>query len=353
MSNDTNSNKSYTNVCGYYNGARWSIQLVISRFNITLTLKPGEYLLDRQGRKINDPYFDVYVKNKQLSKETSDTPVPLITVPVITPSVAATTPGSSPVRAVTEWKLNDRGIRQPVLTPKAEPKTDLPVPSIPMVSANASSVRPMTMQEARDAGFVRKVREVPEDYGVTDTTGLPPSRIPQMKYSIDPTVGKTAKPLPKELLQLPKDDPSNPARSQLVTNLAQGSQTPPPEDGPASPFGNTAVPNAPENSPITAGAPAPLAESQLEDITDVEPPDLGPDATPQLGVPEPVADPEEVSPRAAIQAEITAKPAGQPAPRTYRCPVCSKSCGTREQLKIHANNQHRDKYSAIMELNPA
>src|SRR5579885_2120817 len=180
------SNTQMTNVVGYYNGERWPIQLVISKFNITLTLKAGEYILDRAGRKINDPYFELFVQNKQLRREESDKPVPLITVPVVTVATPLTTPQANPVRAVTQWTRDSKGVRQPVLA-QPEPPVQLPAA---VVATASDSVRPMTMEDARKAGYVRRVRDVPEEYGVPDTTGLPPANIPRMKVAIDPSMNK-------------------------------------------------------------------------------------------------------------------------------------------------------------------
>ena len=64
-----------TNVSGYFNAAHWPIQLVLPRHNITLTLKPGDFILDRKGRKINDPYFEAFAGSAQLAREISETPV--------------------------------------------------------------------------------------------------------------------------------------------------------------------------------------------------------------------------------------------------------------------------------------
>jgi len=317
-----------TTVAGYYNGNRWPIQLVISKLNITLTLEPGKYILDRQGRKINDPYFEVFANNKQLHREIGPAPVPIIAIPEVT---GTTTPAATtnPVRAVTEWKRDERGVRQPVLN---QPTGGTALPAAVVASAS-ESVKPMSMDEARRRGFVRKVREVPEDYGVNDTTGLPPSGIPKMRYSIDPGVNNPAPALPKEMLALPKDDPNNSSRAQLVAGLTQGAAAPAPEDAAANPFSNTAVVNAPPNSPIMAGTPAPvlLAESDEPDI--------------ELGV----AAPDDEMPQPNVAAAATA-PALRPitAANQFVCMACGAPHKWRSQLIKHANQKHPDRINAIM-----
>ena len=316
-----------TTVVGYYNGNRWPIQLVISKLNITLTLEPGKYVLDRQGRKINDPYFEVFANNKQLHREVTTKEVPIIAIPEVT---GTTTPSAqtNPVRAVTSWTRDERGVRQPVLN---EPTGGTELPAAVVASASAS-VQPMSMEEARKRGLVRKVREVPADYGVNDTTGLPPGGIPKMRYSIDPGVNRPATPLPREMLALPKDDPSNPARSQLMAGLSQGSAAPPPEEASSNPFANTAVVNAPPNSPIMAGTPAPIMES--EPAMEAEDP-------------EPMPQPDVPVQRQAPAPLRPVTPSDQ-----FVCHLCGAPHKWRSQLVKHANQKHPESVRAIMAFYP-
>lgn len=357
-----------TTVVGYYNGNRWPIQLVISKLNLTLTLEPGKYILDRAGRKINDPYFEVFANNKQLHRESSATPVPIIAIPEITAPVPPTT--SNPVRAVTEWKRDERGIRQPVINQPQPPQTETAAALPPAVLASAtSSVKPMSIEEARRLGLVRKVREVPEDYGVNDTTGLPPGGIPKMRYSTDPGVHKPAPPLPKEMLALPKDDPANPDRAKLVAGLAQGSAVPAPENASSNPFANTAVANAPVNSPITAGTPVaqPITESApvvpvaappvihphaaqipVDEPDDVEEPDIEPVLT--GGFPEPDLPPAAAQPPVAPAAAAPLLPIA--AANQFVCGLCGHGVKYRSQLEKHAIQKHPDRVRAIMAAYP-
>lgn len=346
-----------TNVVGYYNGNRWPIQLVISKLNITLTLEPGKYVLDRQGRKINDPYFEVFANNKQLHRETSETPVPVIVIPEVTTTV--TSAQTNPVRAVTEWKRNERGIREPVLNQPA-PATAAPALPAAVIASATASVQPMSIEEARRRGLVRKTRDVPEDYGVTDTTGLPPSGIPKMKYALDPGVNKPAAPLPKELLALPKDDTANPTRAQLVAGLAQGSATPAPEEASANPFANTAVVNAPPNSPIVAGTPTPQPPVVLTEAVEVaEPPveeeptfETEPESPLVGGLPAPALPEEEVAatPAPAPAAPAPAAPALRPitSASQFVCIACQAPFKWRSQLQKHAHQKHPERVRAIM-----
>jgi hypothetical protein len=69
--------KATTQVLGYYNGAKWPIQIVLPRLNVTLRLEPGAHVRDAGGQKINDPFFEAFAKQGQLSRELSDVPVPI------------------------------------------------------------------------------------------------------------------------------------------------------------------------------------------------------------------------------------------------------------------------------------
>lgn len=366
--------KQMTNICGYYNGNRWPIQLVISKLNITLTLEPGKYVLDRSGRKINDPYFEVFANNKQLHRETSATPVPLIIIPEVTSANTPTAPGN-PVRAVTAWTRDAKGLRQPVL--EQAPTTTPAATALPaaVVASATDSVTPMSMDEARKRGLVRKTRDVPEDYGVTDTTGIPPSGIPKMKYAIDPGVNRPAPPLPPQMLTVAKDDPARQTKSQLVAGLAQGAKAPVVED--SNPFANTSVRTAPVNSPIIAGTPMTVAESaestlpvegEMVEADAVDGTAEGQQSVDQV-LPEPELEPETetepvrtppVQPSAARPAAVRPPPAtASTTPATppvrpltpstsFVCMACSQTFKFRSLLAKHAQTKHPDRVSAIL-----
>ena len=67
-----------TPVLGYYNRAKWPIQIVFPKLNVNLTLEPGEFMCDSAGRKINDPLLEAFAKHEgMLSRELSDVLVPI------------------------------------------------------------------------------------------------------------------------------------------------------------------------------------------------------------------------------------------------------------------------------------
>jgi len=321
-----------TSIVGYYNGNKWPIQLVISKLSITLHLQPGEYILDRQGRKINDPFFEVYANGKQLQRETSDRPVPVIRVPQSVINVAPRSDGLS-VHAVTEFKEDKHGVRQPVM-PKPR--------DIPEQAINKPSVIAMSMDEARKSGLIKKPREVPEDYGVTDTDGTPPrlSDVPKIKYAIDSSMTKRPADLPKELLQMPSEIASQ--RQPLLTQLKKAEATNAALDSETG-FMNTIVRTAPPNAPVVAGKPAAITESAAPE----------PEAPPVVPLPEPELDePTESLPPVPTEEVVPAPPdEAAPAPRTdnpFVCSVCNIERKFRSQLKQHAESKHPDQVDAIM-----
>jgi hypothetical protein len=342
-----------THTVGYYNGAKWQVQVYISRpVSITLTLKGGEYILDREGRKVNDPFFEIYVKNKQLCRETSDTPVPLLRIPNLEAQAVAST---NPVRAASKFALDAHGVRKPVM-----PKASIAVaPEI-----NAEPVKGMSMDEARKLGLARKIRIVPEDYGQTDTDGAPPRLPPPIRYSIDPTMLKKPTPLPAALLKVEsKGITDAPARSQLISQLSKSSAAP---AAPASAnlFLNQTTVNVPANSPLIAGKPSVRPPTP-------EPEDILPDDVPDQ--PEPAAGAEEevqfvTEPDALVaglpEPDVTELQESEPLPSRpptkpmtpsdrFICLACGKPYKFRSQLVKHVNHDHPDKADELLSQYPA
>ena len=352
-----------TNTVGYYNGARWPIQLVISKLNITLHLKPGEYVLDRDGRKINDPFFDAY---QQLKKEISDEAVPLIIIPAVQPAATASAVhGNNPVRGTAKFKMGTDGVRRPEMPAAPSPSAVLAQENTP---AGVNPVTPMSMDEARRLGLVRRVREVPENYGVDDNAGAPPRIMPTIKYSVDPSMLKKPKALPKELLLVEGKDISNPgARTQLVSQLAKGAMT---EATPssASAFLNQTTPTAPAGSALTAGPAMP--RSVLRSRTPALPPveqesPLEPEMTEaeetaaETGaatVDLPAPDLTELQQEQQEQAPAELLPPvdlKQPAKRDrFICAGCGVPFKFYSQLQKHAEAKHKTTYAAIMAAYP-
>jgi hypothetical protein len=259
-----------TNVVGYFNPNSWPIYIEISELNIKCELKPGQYIRDRAGNYINDPVFDDYVQPKGLSKATGDAPVPVNFVPRFVKTVR-------PAHSVTQATSF---VRQPdgTVVPSYAQNPNVAAPEIP---ANKCPHIGMTVEKARQLGLIGKPRIVPEDYGVTDSTGAPTASkdLPGIKYSIEsPPKIHTAAPLTPELTEADERlSPQEAARrAQLQQSLTRASTAtsgenfdparvrpagaavaPVPMKAPSEPTSITAIPPKPVAKKAPAPAPAP------------------------------------------------------------------------------------------------
>lgn len=198
-------------VVGYFNPNTWPIQVAISELNLSVPLQPMEYILDRSGRKINDPILEPYVGPKMLQRETSNKPVNILRIP--TRPVPVADPRAHPIG---QGFKDARGKWQPPAP--ADPNSPI-TGQPPAPSASKSSVTGMSIEEARKRGFIGKQRIVPEDYGMDETAGSPQrgDKIPTIKSSYE-SPARAARPgaLPKELT-----DAVLPAAAPLVQSLAE------------------------------------------------------------------------------------------------------------------------------------
>ena len=117
--------KATTQVLGYYNGAKWPIQIVFPKLNVSLTLEPGAYIRNASGQKINDPYFEAFAKQGQLSRELSDVPVPIFRIhPEAPRNVVNTNKNGSSV-----FKEYAKGFKQITLENLLKPDEHMSYPS--------------------------------------------------------------------------------------------------------------------------------------------------------------------------------------------------------------------------------
>lgn len=167
----TASTAPHTNVVGYYNGNTWPLHISISEANLNFQLGPGQFLLDKAGRKINDPKLDVYAGPKMLSKETGKRALPIIPLPSIdvrTVNVSANPVGSKHRDGGGQW------VNTPVTPGTASTGASKPTQG-------------MTMEEARRRGFIGKQRIVPEDHGPADTASSTVAAPAEMAVSMEST----------------------------------------------------------------------------------------------------------------------------------------------------------------------
>lgn len=336
MSKEAPEGQTYTT--GYYNGKSWPIQLVVSRFNATLYLPPGEFIRDKQKRKINDPFFEVYVKGGTLARETSDQPVPLLTVPVMAAPVAVINDGQS-VRSVTEFTTDAKGQKQPVI-----PQPKLAVEQ----SINKPAFVGMSMDEAKKMGLIRKVREVPEDYGVPDnSSATPPRTPPPLKFAVDTDQpARPSAPLPPPPPIAPPVIPAakSPARKQLQEQLRTGAQETAALDTETG-FLNVAMQNIPSNvglaqPDISASSVPPVIESEAlpsPNLDEVLPAPVEEEGEETQPVPQQTVKPVRVPPR-------TSK---------YICLDCAKTFKMRPELVGHAKKEHPERVAVLLAPYPS
>lgn len=197
-----------TNVVGYFNPNTYRVNVAISELNLTVLLEPMQFVMDRQGRKINDPLFDRFVGSKMLSPEISRKPVPVIAIPA---QAEARVPDSRHV--VQAGVRNQQGKWQQAPEPPPLPVNTVPPP------VTSSPTQGMSMDEARKRGLVGRSRPVPEDYGATETSGVPSSgeKIPPIRYAVESVApAARAGALPKELVEQVRPDVA-----PLVSGLAR------------------------------------------------------------------------------------------------------------------------------------
>lgn len=334
MTKDAPEGQTFTT--GYYNSKSWPIQLVVSRYNVTLYLPPGEFIRDKQKRKINDPFFEVYVKGGTLARETSDKPVPVLTVPVVVAVQGPVNDGQS-VRSVTEFTTDAKGQKQPVI-PMPKPSSEQ--------SINKPAFVGMSMDEAKKMGLIKKVREVPEDYGVTDnSSATPPRTPPPLKIAVDTDqparpsapVVQTSAPPPPAAIPVAR----TPARKQIQEQLKKGAVEAEALDSETG-FLNVALQNIPANvglaQPEVVSAPEPVEETlpspNLEETLPA-PPELETEEEP-IAVPAPTVKPARVPPR----------------PNKYACMDCGQTFKLRPELVGHAKREHPDNITAILAAYP-
>jgi len=335
MTKEAPEGQTYTT--GYYNSKSWPIQLVVSRYNVTLYLPPGEFLRDRQKRKINDPFFEVYVKGGTLARETSDKPVPILHVPIPTPVVGPANDGQS-VRSVTEFTTDSKGQKQPVI-PQPKPSTEQ--------SINKPAYVGMSMDEAKKMGLVRKVREVPEDYGVPDnSSATPPRTPPPLRIAMD-----TDQPARPSAPVLPIQPPPPPAavpvaktaaRKQMQEQLRRGAVETKELDSETG-FMNVAMQNIPAGVGFAQPEIAMQAQEQVFETDALPTPNIGADEV--LPVPQEDSDTEE---QASIP-QPTVKPARVPVrANKFACMECGQTFKLRPELVGHAKREHAEQITAIL-----
>lgn len=353
-----------TNVVGYFNGNDWPINISSSELGVMITLQPREYLLNSAGQKINDPYFERYLQPRQLSKEVLKSgAVQMVMAPRRINQVEgqAVMTHAHPVRAVTQFVSDAKGVRRPVI-PQAV------AVAVPLI--NAPSVRGMSVEEARAQGIIGKPRLVPEDFGAEDNAnGNPVTHAPMIRHSIESTPKvRMADQLPPELVN---NVGLKPEQAQVANALVQGLSVAAHQLNPAESTGflNQTVPVM-ESAPIQPPLVAPIAHATPM-AAPLPPPNLAgaenmeeePEDAP---LPAPIGFAESQLTSGAHQTSISSPPtpiiealkkqkspmvAKAAAPKDAKpivCPICNAQHKYRSQLQTHAKSKHAENYDEIM-----
>ena len=376
-----------TNIVGFQNNNAWPLHFQISKLNMTLVIAVGAWVTDRAGRTVNDPELTAYARANMLTLVEGTEPAPLVSLSphaatgdpgaVSSPIVRTNDPGAHAVRAATGF-AKDPATGQTVA--ELIPTQSQVAPEI-----STNSVTAYTMERAKELGLARPTVDVPEDYGVTDGEGMPPSGAPDIKYARDkaPRNPKNIPPLPDALTQ-----PDQPNTRPTMEAIQAAAVTPFAADGQNAAAaaiqtamhslegsaGLTAAPTPtpaphaaldPQNIPVVEAIPATAApvespdnmdspastvpvsgipslpEPMLEDeptpVT-IESVDGTPDVLPEPTIAMPPA-PEVATPKTPVQ---TSKE------KTIFCSDCERGFFYRSHLQQHAKRTHPTRVDEIL-----
>ncbi len=150
-----------TNVLGYFNPHSWPIHVSLSEVGLSCTLdKRGQFLVDSEGRRINDPRLDKLVSEYGLAKEMTTESVPTVWI--------------KPAQEQNDSPYGFRGgeivkdSKGAAVPPQRADAKD--APSRP--TGGRTPVGSMTIEEARRLGLA-KGNPMPDDVGAPETDGAP------------------------------------------------------------------------------------------------------------------------------------------------------------------------------------
>lgn len=359
-----------TNVIGYFNPNEYPLQLSLAEHNVVLQLPAKAYVIDRQGRLVNDPTLDRFVGKGKLARASNPKEQHEIILlrPVNDASqTAAPAAHQHSVSQAQRFDVKDGRVHA------VKPVSTAPVVATPPPQSY-NPVRGMTVEEAKKHRFIKPTRPVPEDFGADESTGAPKSgqEIPQIRYATDTVRDRKPAPLPPELTQ-----PATPQQAAIIQGLEQAAAINP--DDP-NVLGKTASRVITETVPPIA--PVALPKPQLDEPTAPAPTKFVAPPPPEQRVPTPVVSTEpeavEASPEGGIVVEDELpETAPEQAPGTestapevdlvtesrveaalrvpppppldsLACPECGKKVASPSRLRQHVRALHADKADAIM-----
>jgi hypothetical protein len=183
-----------TTTTGYFNYNKFPIAIRSQSLGVNLTIPPPDPttgpvpIVDRQGRRVNDPRLDSFCGAGGLTKQLGD-PVPLVRLSAESPGVGLS--AQPPTKQPAPVKPNQSANRQVQRLPVHATITDRPIPPQPHAPAKTGStgftgqgprpgvtppginpaVRAMTVAEAERTGVIGRAHRPTEGLKVEDGVG--------------------------------------------------------------------------------------------------------------------------------------------------------------------------------------
>lgn len=177
-------NASY--VVGYFNSNNFPIRISISKYNLNIELRPGQFITDEHGRKVNDPVFENQVGAMRLSRETSRARLPVNFLKRPEDKVG----DPHPIKLAKDFRTGPDRITQPtelIPQPRQPKYNKLPPPG-------TQAVMGMSREMAEKIGLVKPV-VLPPESTITDTEGVPgrlTENVPMVEPARDATPREAA-----------------------------------------------------------------------------------------------------------------------------------------------------------------
>ena len=169
---------------------------------------------------------------------------------------------------------------------------------------------------------------MPEDYGVDDTSGIPPANIPKMKYSAEAGDGKPVPPLSSELMEIEDKTGDISLRKAILTNLTVQTNKMPVES-----LGDIIA---------TSHSKPDISVSETESGVDSKLPE--PDLTETaVGASKPTESTESVEPVKEVENTKPILPLRSLTPKDkFKCKLCGAFFKFKSQLYTHVGSKHAD-----------
>lgn len=339
-----------TNVLGYWNANSWPVQISISSLGKVFTVQPGQFIVDDQGNKFNDPTFEGYTGPGLLSREwvSAGTAVHIRRV-------------SPPVQHLQA----PQGFTGQPNFPVAQP---LPGPA-QAANTNKSPVSGYSIDEAKRIGLIKETKEANAN-AVIDSGGTPPPGefLEEIDFAHDVPS--------KRVAQAPPPSPIAPKNTATLLNAPAASLPPVAPEAKVSKHVQEAFGTAEEqaaaeqraaefahNMAASAQQFDPENPMLLDNVVKVAvpttPPMSAPSTIPSLpeptGVTESQAFPSEL-PQPILDDPVSDRPTAltaADAAKPFIDPVSGKGFGFRSELDRWAKRKYSpEKYSEIMAKYP-